>query len=155
MDTEHLWGEGPGAQEADRSRRGPSWVGVTLALLAVAYLASAAHGLLVVVGDLVSWAGEGVLRFPGSAPSSGGAELREDLLAATVRTTCLAAVGAALGWWQRHRVVVAVSGCGVVVALVVGLGAYALAAPDRPAPPPEDHPVCQEHSGGDNRCPGG
>jgi hypothetical protein len=40
---------------------------------------------------------------------------------------------------------------------VIGLVLYGLATPDEPEVDPYDDrlPVCQEHSGGDTRCPGG
>jgi hypothetical protein len=61
------------------------------------------------------------------------------------------------GLWWRRRQALAASCAAVVVALAVGVTTYALAAEDQPDRAEwEDRPrVCQEHSGGDTRCPGG
>ncbi|HET6394713.1 MAG TPA: hypothetical protein VFG13_17940, partial [Blastococcus sp.] len=60
--------------------------------------------------------------------------------------------------WRTRKVAAACFGAALVVvaipvALLLGRG-LGNAGPDGPAPDPGP-PVCQEHSGGDTRCPGG
>jgi hypothetical protein len=143
--------------DAEGPPRSPVWQRVVIGVVAVVYLVTAAQGAVVVIGDLFGWATEDFITFGVSDPSTGRQELRDDVLGPTVRAVCIAAVGVVLGLWWRRRPVLAVSGAAVVVALVVGLTTYALAAEDQPERSEwEDRPrACQEHSGGDTRCPGG
>jgi hypothetical protein len=148
--------------ESDDERSRPSWRSAALVVVAVAYLAVAVHGVFTVVGDLLSWAGENAIRIggeshiAGESPSSGREALRENVLVLTRHASCVAGIGVVLGLWWGRRLAVAVFGGALAVALVVGLTTYALAAKDQPDRPVwEDRPpVCQEHSGGDNECPG-
>lgn len=143
--------------DTDEERTGPpSWQSGVLGIVAVTYLAVAVHGVFVVTGDLLGWAGDNAFAFPGSAPSSGRQDLRGDLLALTVRGVAVAAVGGVLGFWWRRRLAATVSGGAAVVALVVGLTTYAMAAEDRPARPAweDDGPRgCVELSGEPSDCP--
>ena len=113
-------------------------------------------GVVVVVGDLLSWAGDNVHFLGDTTPSTGRENLRDDVLALTWQLACIAAIGVVLGLWWRRRLAVGLFGIGAVVALVAGLTVYAVAAedePDRPAWQDSPH-VCQEYSGDGNRCPG-
>ena len=149
--------EDDAGEERPAGSRTCAWQNAAFAVVVVLYLVTAAHGVVVVVGDLFGWATEDFLTFGVSDLSTGRQELRDDVLALTVRGACVAAVGVVLGLWWRRRSVLAVSATAVAVSLVVGLLSYAIAAEDQPDRPEwEDRPrVCQEHSGGDTRCPGG
>jgi hypothetical protein len=111
------------------------WQAAGMGIVAMAYLATGAYGLLVVIGDLLGWAWDNVLRWPGMTPSSGRERLQSDVLALTVQATAVAAVGVVLASWWRRRLALAVFGGGVGVALVVGLSAWALVSPDEPERP--------------------
>ena len=134
----------------------PSWRSVVLGLVAVAFLAIAVDGVFTVVGDLLGWAGENAFAFPGSTPSSGREELRNDLLVLTLRGVAVAAIGGVLAFWWRRRLAATVSGGAAVIALVVGLTTYAMAAEDGPSRPAwEDGGPrgCVELSGEPSDCP--
>ena len=107
------------------------------------------------VGDLLGWAAGSAWNWPGTAPSDGRAELRSHVRALAVRGACIAAAGVVLGLWWGRRLVLAVSGAGVAVALVVVLTVYGLAAPDEPERPSwDDQPRgCVELSGEPSDCP--
>lgn len=108
------------------------------------------------LGDLVGWASDSLWSWWGTTTPSGRERVRDDVLALTVRSSCLAAVGVVLGLWWGRRSVLAVSAAGVAVALVVGLLTYWIAAPDGPPSPQDDGPRgCVEYSGGSTDCPGG
>ena len=128
-----------------------------MAVVAVAYLVTAAQGVVTVVGDLLGWASDGFWNWWGTSTSDGRRqEVRADVLALTLRATCLAAIGVVLGLWWRRRLAVGVFGGAVAVSLVVGLTAYALAAEDRPSRPSweDDSPRgCVELSGEPSDCP--
>jgi hypothetical protein len=153
-----LWlrDDDPDEQRAGVGRT-PAWRSAAFGVVAVLYLVTAAQGALIVVGDLLGWASDSFWNWAGSTTPSGREELRDDVLGLTVRGACLAGAGVVLGLWWRRRQMLAVSGAAVVVALVVGMTTYALAAEDQPDRPSwEDRPrVCQEHSGDGNDCPGG
>ena len=117
---------------------------------------TAIQGAVTVIGDLLGWASDSVWPWWGTSTSSGRDEVRSDVLALTVRATCLAAIGVVLGLWRRRTLVLAVSAAGVAVALVVGLGSSWLAAEDGPDRPPweDDGPRgCVELSGEPSDCP--
>ncbi len=140
----------------EQPRRRAHVKGATLAVVSVAYLAAFGFGVFVVLSDLLGWAGDNVIQWPGMTPSTGRERLRHDVLTLTRLVTCIAAIGAVLGLWWRRREAVVVFAAGAGVALVLGLTGYALAAKDKPSRPTwEDAPrYCQEHSGGDATCPG-
>jgi hypothetical protein len=127
-----------------------------LAVVGTAYLAAFGHGVFVVVGDLLSWAGDNVHFFGDTTPSTGRENLRDDVLSVTRQLACVAAIGLVLCLWWRRRVAVLLFAVAALVGLVAGLVVYAIAAEDQPDRPAwEDRPhVCQEHSGDGNRCPG-
>jgi hypothetical protein len=130
---------------------------VVIAVVGAAYLVAFGFGVFVVVGDLLSWAGDNVHFLGDTTPSTGRENLRDDVLALTRQVACIAAIGVVLGLWWRRRLAVGLFGIGALVALVAGLTVYAIAAedePDRPAWQDRPH-VCQEYSGDGNRCPGG
>jgi hypothetical protein len=150
-----LWADDAWADEPESTPdRSPFWMRAAMAVVAVAYLAVAVHGVWTVVGDLLDWASENALSWPGATPVSGREPLREDVRASTVQGVSVAAVGVVLGLWWRRRLAVAVFGGALVIALVAGLTTYALAAEDQPQRPDVRPRVCQEHSGGGNECPG-
>ena len=159
VDDEDAWLGGLPEDEAapDERTTAPRRKGAVIALVALAYLVTAAQGAVTVVGDLLGWASDSFWNWSGRSTSDGRQDLRSGVLATTLRACCLAGIGVVLGLWWRRRLVLAVSAVGVAAALVVGLGSYWLAAEDRPdRPEGDDGPrVCQEHSGGDTRCPGG
>ena len=130
--------------------------GAVIAVVGAAYLVAFGFGAFVVVGDLLSWAGDNVHFLGDTTPSTGRENLRDDVLALTRQVACIAAIGVVLGLWWRRRLAAGLFGVAAVAALVVGLTGYVLAAEDQPDRPAwEDAPrSCQEHSGGDNRCPG-
>ncbi|SEL82680.1 hypothetical protein SAMN04515665_12072 [Blastococcus sp. DSM 46786] len=139
----------------DVAERPAIWQRAALAVVAFAYLWTAVQGAWTLAGDLWGWAADSIFAWTDTTPSSGREALREHVLALAMRAACLAGVGVVLGLWWRRRLVLAVSGAGVAAALVVGVGVHWLAAPAVPDQPEEGRPrVCQEHSGGDNRCPG-
>jgi hypothetical protein len=108
------------------------------------------------MGELVDWlADQFALAF--TTPSFDPPEARRLGVVSAVVGTGIALVGFGLALLWRRTSAVVIFACGAVTSLVVGLSLHALGTPDEPERPAwEDRPrVCQEHSGGDNRCPGG
>ena len=142
-------------EPTDERSPAPIWLAAAMGLVAVAYLAIGAHGLFVVVGDLFDWAGDNAFNWPGMTPSTARQDLQSDILELTVQASAVAAVGVVLALWRRRPLALAVSGGGVVVALVVGLSAWTLVSPDEPDRPDwEDRPRgCVELSGEPSDCP--
>ncbi|TFV87145.1 hypothetical protein [Blastococcus sp. CT_GayMR16] len=149
-----LWEE-TGAEGEPIRDRPQVWLSAALTVVAVAFLAVAVHGVFTVVGDLLGWAGDNALHIAGESPPSGREVLREDVLALTLRASCVAGIGVVLGLWRGRGLAVAVFGGAVVVSLVVGLTTYAIAAKNRPDRPSwEDDPRgCVELSGEPSDCP--
>ena len=103
-----------------------------IAVVGTAYLVAFGFGVVVVVGDLLSWAGDNVHFLGDTTPSTGRENLRDDDLALTWQLACIAAIGVVLGLWWRRRLAVGLFGIGAVVALVAGLTVHAVAAEDEP-----------------------
>jgi hypothetical protein len=102
---------------------------------------------------LLLWAAEPTLTFLGDIATAEERALHESRLTwAFVGSTALALVGLALGIGGRRPGWAVVF---VVALLVVGVAWIAEVAQGA-ASPADNGPVpCVEHSGGDNRCPGG
>jgi len=116
----------------------------------------AALALLWVVASVVLllWAAEPTLTFLGDIATVEERALHESRLAlAFAGSTLLAVAGLALGIRGRRP------GWGVVfgtILLAIGAAWVAVYEPVGSPPPADDGPrPCVEHSGADNRCPGG
>ncbi|TQS45643.1 hypothetical protein [Cryptosporangium phraense] len=81
------------------------------------------------------------------------AQARSDhlMLAALIVALVASSVGIAVGWWVRLTATIVV----MTVVLAVAGSIALLAAAKYDPPTPQPGPIhCQEHSGGDNECPG-
>jgi len=123
----------------------PVWVGWAVLPVTLLWLAATAWAVgraLLHAGGEVSdafWSG-----------SYGGISVRSHILVAVVIAVGPPVLGMAiaLGWRRPPKTVLLAAG---VVLLGLGLIFVVASADDTPAP---EHRVCQEHSGGDNVCPG-
>jgi hypothetical protein len=153
-------GSRPASEEDDDQttlrRPRPAVARWTLVAIGVAWLVAAQWTVFPALGELVDWlADQFALAF--TTPSFDPQEARRLGAISAVVGTGVASTGLGLALlWRRTAAVVIFAG-GAVASLVVGLSLHALGTPDEPPRPAwEDRPrVCQEHSGGDNRCPGG
>ena len=102
---------------------------------------------------LLLWAAEPTLTFLGDIATAEEHALHDSRLTwAFVGSTVLALVGLALGIGGRRPGWAVV----FVVALLLVGAAWVAENAQGAAPPPDDGPMpCVEHSGDDNRCPGG
>jgi hypothetical protein len=114
---------------------------------AVLWLAATLWAVLRVVLDLLDRAGD--LAFSWTTPSAQGSVLSHVLLAVVIAVGP-PTVGLAIALsWRRPLKTVLLGACAVVLA--VGLILLVTTSDASPAP---EHRFCQEHSGGDNECPG-
>jgi hypothetical protein len=94
----------------------------------------------------------------GQAPTDAeSAAAQRHAIAATVVGGGCAGLGWLLAVRWRRRLAQLLFGTIAVVAFLGGLLVHEAVTPDLPGTPVRDRgpTVCQEHSGGDNRCPGG
>ena len=145
--SEHVWQPLP----PPRSRAAaPGWAVPTVALLTVAWLLVTP---VLAIGSLTE-----LWTFLGEQPTAADHDRaqRRALLATLVAAGCPAAAWVVGARWQRGAVQ-ALFAVGAVSGLVGGLLLYGMVSPESPPAPLRDEGprICQEHSGGDNRCPGG
>ncbi|MGY1857446.1 hypothetical protein [Modestobacter sp. SYSU DS0290] len=145
----------PGQGAGSPPRRLPPGAGVLLGLLALAWVVVPTVLVLGIAWDAVSWAGS--LPFAGNTTWHEQAVAHERAVWATVVGAGVPLVGVVLGLVWRRGALVAVSGIAAAAGLAGGFTLLRLVSPsEAPAPVPDNRPpVCQEHSGGDTRCPGG
>jgi hypothetical protein len=79
------------------------------------------------------------------------------LVAAAVTGICLPLAGVVLSAWRDRRASAAAFSVALGIGLLASVPVFQLAVPDRApsAIPSHSGGGCQEHSGGDTRCPGG
>ncbi len=137
-----------GAGTSTTGRLGTS---VVLALLWTAWLLLPAYLVLAGMGELLSFFGE--------VPTDADREsARRSFLTAGAAAAGIPLLGAAVAACTRRTRSASVFGVAAVAGL---LGAVLLVVATAPPEPRSAIPVdrgggpCQEHSGGDNRCPGG
>ncbi|MER7443388.1 hypothetical protein [Micromonospora avicenniae] len=137
-------------------RPGVPWARGVVALLTAAWLI----GALVLLGwmftiGLDGWADQHSDQGVGADALARKANVALLFLAAeVVAGPAVIAVVARGGLLRRTAAVYLVIALGLgVLAVPIAAGAYRDLAPAPPPPPPPT--ICQEHSGGDTRCPGG
>jgi hypothetical protein len=100
-----------------------------------------------------------LLTFFGELPTDAErADARRLLVLAAVVAVAIPVVGLVLALRIRRRGSATAFGCALAVGVVAGLVLIAGTAPRVPrsaVPTPRPGGACQEHSGGDTRCPGG
>ncbi|MEV4812987.1 DUF6234 family protein [Micromonospora avicenniae] len=137
-------------------RPGAPWAPGAVALLTVAWLVGAVVllGWIFTIG-IEGWADHYSDQGAGADALARKANLALLLLAAeVVAGPAVIAVVARGGLLRRTAAVYLVIALGLgLVAVPVAVGAYRELTPAPPPPPPPT--ICQEHSGGDTRCPGG
>ena len=154
------WTEGDASREVrrpDRPGTTAGWPTAVLAVITVAWFlltgwqwlqwAGAAADL--VTPDLWDWWPDGSAE-PAVDPAR--AEAQHHARLAALLGTALPGLGALVALLCRRTLAAVVLGGGAVLGLCLGLWMGAVVTPDVPEPQPRH---CQEHSGGDNRCPGG
>jgi hypothetical protein len=102
------------------------------------------------VASLVTFLGEP----PTSAEEASGDRF---LVAAATTAVCLPLAGILLSAWRDRRVSAAAFSVALGVGLLASVPVFQVVVPDRApsAIPSHSGGGCQEHSGGDTRCPGG
>ena len=132
----------------ERTTGRPSWLPVVQFLLVAAWL----------VGTplLVFSAAIGSAPFLGEQPTAAEEALsRQQLRGAGALAVGAPFVACLLAARYRQQVAARVFGLLAAVGLVGAVVLSAVGGPAEQAPAPDGPPVCQEHSGGGNECPGG
>ena len=115
-------------------------------------------GWVLVPLGLAAAAVASVLTFFGDSPTAAEeAAANRYLLGAVLVAIAIPFAGLLVSAWNDRRASAVAFSLALAVGLVLAVPVLHTVAPD-PAPsaiPPHSGGACQEHSGGDNRCPGG
>jgi hypothetical protein len=65
------------------------------------------------------------------------------------------AAGLVVSWWTTRQRNAVAFGVALAIGLLLAVPVLDSIPAPQPTPDAPVHHVCQEHSGGDNRCPGG
>ncbi|TFV53820.1 hypothetical protein [Blastococcus sp. TF02A-35] len=138
------------------ARRLPPWAVLVLVGLGAAWLVSAVDLTASLIGALYDQATNGITFFGEQPTEWGGRDEAQGDALRLAWISLLPTAGLVLALNRRRPVLAALYGAAALLGLVAALVAHDWVTPDQPSWQQDDRPrVCQEHSGGDTRCPGG